>query len=780
MSASKTRGESQVSSELSRELTLFHITMMGLGMMIGAGVFLGIGNCIREAGPGGMILTFALNGMIAILTAMSYAELSSAVPRAGGAYNFARIGFGRGVSFIAGWMEWFASSVAGSLYAVVFGLYVERLLRAWGMLGWLSYVLPEAWTQPGTSKAIAILVALLFVYINFRGASETGKIGAIFTLGQTLFLIVIGVIGVGVAIWHPARMANFVPFMPEGWERLLVTMGLTYVAFEGFEVIAQAGDEAIEPRRNLPKAMIYSVFIVTITYVLTAFATVIAVKAGPDLVRTVAGEGGEVGGQLEPWRWIGQYGNTGFGEAVSRLIPVGGNLLLTLAVIFASTSALNATIYSATRASYALGRDRMLPAFFAKIHAVRKTPWVALVFTGLIVIIVACMEAQKVAASASAMFLLLFFLVNVCVIKIRLNMGDELTYGFVMPFFPIPPIAAIICQIALLAFMHELSPLACAIAAGWVAVGVVVYFAYSRSRAVATEDEILVLEEEREPQTEAGQYRLMVSVANPKNAVDLVRNTYKLCQAKKASVELLHMVPVPEQVPLSDADEYMLEGKEGIVEAMLYLAPQFPLSTTIRYCRNIARGIVSAVRQKRVNMLVMGWHGRTRRYAFRLGSTIDPVIERSPCDVVVMKNCSYQQYRKVLVPLAGGPNGALALEVASILAEPEEGIVTAFTVKRGEEVFDIDGYVEENAARLALPRERVTTMAKEATDITAAILGEAEEGDYDLVVLGATREPLLRQMTRDTVPDMIARQCQKPLVMVKASGGIRGWIKRYI
>lgn len=93
------------SGELSRELTLFHITMMGLGMMIGAGVFLGIGNAILYAGPGGVILTFALNGLIAIFTAMSYAELSSAIPRAGGAYNFARLAFGRQSSFIAGWME---------------------------------------------------------------------------------------------------------------------------------------------------------------------------------------------------------------------------------------------------------------------------------------------------------------------------------------------------------------------------------------------------------------------------------------------------------------------------------------------------------------------------------------------------------------------------------------------------------------------------------------------------------------------------------------------------
>jgi len=82
-----------IKSELSRELNLFHITMMGLGMMIGAGVFLGDGNAIYIAGPGGGILTFTLNGLIALFTAMSYAELSSAIPHAGGAYNFARVGF---------------------------------------------------------------------------------------------------------------------------------------------------------------------------------------------------------------------------------------------------------------------------------------------------------------------------------------------------------------------------------------------------------------------------------------------------------------------------------------------------------------------------------------------------------------------------------------------------------------------------------------------------------------------------------------------------------------
>ena len=391
------------------------------------------------------MLTFALNGVLALFTAMSYAELSSAIPRAGGAYNFARIGFGRGTSFIAGWMEWFASSVAGSLYAVVFAVYVLRFFGE-GLAD-----------NPWAVKGVALLVAVFFIYINYRGASETGKIGAFMTLGQTLFLIVIGVVGVIVAMKNPERFDNFKPFLPAGWGKLFVTMGFTYVAFEGYETIAQAGDETIDARRNVPKAMLYSVCIVTLTYVLVAVATIVAVRPG------------SVEGSV--WEWIGSFGAKGFGVAIEQLMPRYGRFLVPLAVVFASTSALNATIHSATRASYALGRDRMLPAFFSNIAKKRKTPWVALLFTGGVVVLVAtALPTKDVASSASMMFL--FLLVNLCVIRIRLNMGDEVKYGFLMPLFPLFPILTIIVQALLVGHLLEVSPIAWGIAPGWVIAGV--------------------------------------------------------------------------------------------------------------------------------------------------------------------------------------------------------------------------------------------------------------------------------------------------------------------
>jgi amino acid transporter/nucleotide-binding universal stress UspA family protein len=760
----------QITGELARDLSLFHVVMMGLGMMIGAGVFVGIGLSIESVGPGGLLLVFGLNGLVAVFTAMSFAELSSAIPRAGGAYNFARIAFGRPASFLAGWMEWFASSLAGAFYAIVFASYALDFLNQMLALGLTDHQV-DLYAKP-----IALAAALVFIYINYRGSSETGKIGALFTIGQMTFVLGIALVGVVIALFRPERIENFQPFMPRGWFRLMGAMGVIYVAFEGFEVIAQAGDETIEPRKNIPKAMLYSVLIVTVTYVFVAVATVLAVSP------TAEGLNG-----MAPWERIAQEGGLGFRYASRQMMPwkVGniplGVLLVTLAVIFSATSALNATIYSATRASYALGRDRMLPGSFAHLSRKRRTPVYALAGTSVIVLVAAgLLNHEDGAATASIMFLFLFFLVNLCVIKIRRNMGDELHYGYLMPLFPLFPILGILCQAALAGGIVEESLVAWIVGPAWVLAGACIYWLYSRHHAITTEEEIHVLEETAVGVPAEARTRIMVSVANPETAVSMVQTTYKLCQAKPdPQVELLHMVPVPDQVPLSDAHKYMLEGKEGILETLLYLGPLFPVTTHLRYCRNISRGIVSAVREKKTDMLIMGWHGKARGGLFHLGSTLDPVIERSPCDVVVLKDTGGNRtFKKVLVPLAGGPNSLLALEIASILAEREQGQVTCFNVAGGRKHFDVEAFLSQNASRISVPPDRLEVKVVPPQPVVEAILRQAQ--DADLVVLGSTQQPILRQVGRRPVPETVAGRCGKPLVMVKSGLGLRSWLRRWI
>jgi len=747
----------KITTELSRNLTLLQVTMMGVGMMIGAGVFLGVGNAVRVAGPGGVILTFALNAVIALFTAMSYAELSSAVPRAGGAYNFARIAFGRGTSFLAGWMEWFASSVAGSLYAVTFALYTVHYFTQLGIIQATGFQLVLV------EKGVAILVASFFVYINYRGASETGTMGAIFTLGQTVTLAFIALVGIGTAILDPSRLANFQPFLPNGWDKLLITMGFTYVAFEGFEVIAQAGDETIEPRRNLPKAMIYSIVIVMFTYVGVAFAAIVGVK--------------DVGQPV--WIWIGNYGGKGFGEAVSRLMPSYGSFLVTITVICASTSALNATIYSATRASYALGRDRMLPAILSRLHPKRRIPHMALFSTGgLVIVVAAFLPTIDVASSASMMFLFLFFLVNLCVIRIRRQMADEMTYGFVMPLFPFPPIAAILIQAALAVYLVHMSPIAWVVGPAWVLSGIIIYHIYSKRRAIRTEDEIVVIREE--PIPTKGEYRILISVANPSNAVSLAMNCYKFCQAKGSSteVEVINMVNIPPLLPLTEASKYTLEGEEAITQAMLYLSPRYAFGSTIRYCRNFARCIISAAAERKADLLIMGWQGHRGR-GFSLGSTVDPVLKRATCNIAVFKDCRQHKYRNVLVPYAGGPNATFSLETASIMVDKDEGrVVVLHVAPPGTPTQDIDAFLDETVPQLNASRSLFEPKYIIARDRFKILLKEAEQ--HDLMVIGATRDPMFRQRVMGSLPEELARNCKKPLIMVKAKHPIKSFIKRWI
>lgn len=759
-----TSGGHDPHGELSRELSLFHVTMMGLGMMIGAGVFLGMGISISKAGPGGVVLTFALNGLLAVFTAMSFAELSSAIPRAGGAYNFARIGFGRRASFLAGWMEWFASSVAGSMYAMTFSIYTILFIK--GVI--LGMGQADTHSITWAERALAVVMAILFIYINYRGASETGKIGAIITVGQTIFVVTIGLVGLATALRHPERLANFTPFMPHGWSKLLMTMGFTYVAFEGYEVIAQAGDEAKDPRRNLPKAMLYSVLIVTAIYTLVAFAVVVSIDASDPALNG-----------LRPDQWIGQAQEKGFARAVDKLMPFG-KLILTLAVIFSSTSALNATVYSATRASYALGRDRMLPGWFAKIHPIRKTPYGALICTAIIILtVVTLLPVKDVASSASIMFLMLFLMVNLCVIKIRRCMADELHYGFLMPLFPLFPILAIVFQVVLAAWLIHMSVIAWIVAPLWIAAGVLLYQVYGKSHAVSTDDEIQVLEEQRSPYRDEGKIPIMVAVANPNSAEDLVKSTIRLCQAKNASVELIHMVSVPDQLALADGHSLDL-GKEAISAAMRNLTKHFAISTTLRYCRNAARGIVAATREKKCQMLVMGWHGKRSHSLFSIGSTVDPIIEQSPCDVVVLKNCGADKtFRKVLVPLAGGPNGALALEIADILCEPgdEETFITALNVDTGRH-FDIESFVSEQIEKKGLDQSRFKVQSVIAHDPIEGICMAAK--DYDLLVLGTTQKSILAQFATRSIPEEVACCCDKPTVLVKTTTPVRSFLARWL
>jgi amino acid transporter len=375
---------------LSREMRLLDITMIGVGAMIGAGIFVLTGIAAGVAGPA-LILVFLLNGIVTLFAAAAYAELGSSFHSAGGGYLYVKTGLKDPQGFMSGWMAWFAYVVACALYGLGFGAYFKQVLPLFGWENIVTPILsPEQWA--------AVAVVGVFSFINYRGASEAGGAGNLVTSGKILLLAIF--IGFGVSItvhrpdWHLTFTQNF---MPNGIGHVFIAMGLTFIAFEGYEIIAQCSEEVRAPERNVPRAIFLSLLIVVPIYLLVAFAALGA--AQPE-------------GDMPTWQYLGQLKETALVNVARNFFP-GGDLLILIGGLFSTMSALNATIYSSSRVSFAMGRDRNLPSWFGSVHPLRKTPHWAIMASGVLSIVMAVsLPIETVASAANIMFLLLFIQVQ--------------------------------------------------------------------------------------------------------------------------------------------------------------------------------------------------------------------------------------------------------------------------------------------------------------------------------------------------------------------------------
>ncbi len=743
--------------ELARELTLFQLIMMGAGMMIGAGVFVATGISIGLAGSGGILIAFALNGVIAICSAMSFAELSSALPAAGGAYSYVRQAFGGFIGYISGWMNWFALSVAGSLYAITFSTYTLHVIKDTAFFMSLNIELELA------QKLLAVTIALLFIMINYRGISDTGNSGAIIALGQTVTLGIIGVIGICVALRDPERLTNFSPFFT-GSGKVLVAMGLTYVGFEGFEVIGHAGEEAIDPKRNIPKAILYSVIIVVTTYLLVAFAAVVGAKP----------EG------MSVTQWFAQRGATGFADAIKDLFPFGG-LLVMLAAIFSSTSALNATIFSSARVSFAMGRDGLLPKSLSSISQKRRVPHVALFFSSIIIVVVAALlPVEDVAASADIMFLLIFMLINLSVIKIRREMGDELEYGYLMPFFPVMPIIALTSQLLLAFWLFHLSRMAWLTTIIWLAMGLVMFFLYSNKASKPAPVSIVAEERKAFSFTD---YQIMVPIGSASNKKLLGEYAQRIAEARNGELILMSAVTVADQTPLNAANTFVDEKRRLIDDILATMTTAQPLHRLIVYCHNAARSIIGTAQEKDVELIIMGWKGYNREQNFEMGKTIDRVIEGAACDVMVIKssekNKPIQEIKRILIPSTGGVHSGLAADIAlDLVKDNANARITVLYIQtpKCRNASAVEHRLHHISSRFG--DDRAETKIIQGEDVVAAIAQEAK--DYDLVIVGATEEPVLKQWVFGHVSKRIAQKCECTVILTKKYLGVRSWLKRWI
>ncbi|OQY23224.1 MAG: hypothetical protein B6I34_04880 [Anaerolineaceae bacterium 4572_32.1] len=756
----KNKNQSAQEITLSRDLKLLDVTMIGIGGMIGAGIFVLTGIAAAQAGPA-LVLAFLFNGLVTLLTAMAYAELGSALPVTGGGYSWIKKGLGGTQGFLAGWMDWFAHAVAGTLYAMGFGRFATEL---WHMAG-----LPDFGLSVQVMSLIFMtLIGLAFTVLNYWGASETGAVGNIVTGGKIVILGLFIVTGFMAMTRTEAWQLRFTDgLMPNGLGGVLVAMGLTFIAFEGYEIIAQSGEEVVNPKRNIPKAIFISLGVAVLIYVLVAFVAIGATQV-PD------------GMEIKVWQYLGLKKEVAIVEAAGQFLPYGSVILL-ISALASTMSALNATTYSSSRVSFAMGRDHNLPEIFAQIHPERHTPHWAVVITGLLIILMGwALPIDEVAAASSIMFLLLFAQVNVTLMVIRRKLPN-LERGFQVPWFPAVPVLGLVTQSLLAIYLFTYSPRAWFVAIGWIVTGMLIYYTYfSKIEAMEKPRDVLL-----EEVLVTRDYSVMVPIATQEQARILGQIGTILAHDHGGEVFALHVVRVPPQLTLSDGRHFLKEGRAQL-ETVIQQARQrdVPVHTMIRLSRDVTEALRQTVMEHASDLIVLGWPGYTRTSGRLFGSIIDPIVDNPPADIAVVRYREFRPVRSILVPVAGGLNSRLAVRTAISMARQSQDGPTQVTVMHVVPTCcaETDRVRGEKYTRQAIennPYQHLERLIVEGDDVVEAILETAQ--DYDLIVIGATEEPLLSNLLVGNLPTRIAREADVTVVMVKRrSGPIKSLLRQTV
>jgi len=749
---------SVVTVTLTRDLGLFDVTMIGVGAMIGAGIFVLTGIAAGHAGPA-LLLAFFLNGLVALLTAASYAELGAAFPGAGGGYTWARNGLSPYLGFLAGWMSWFAQAVACSLYSLGFGSFAARLLQ-------MAHISPFDLPERTLALILSISAAALFTLVNYRGAAETGKVGNVLTLTKVAILAALVFFGLRALLNNPGWTSEFTPFLPHGIGGVLVAMGLTAIAFEGYEIVAQSGEEVVNPDRNVPRAIFLSIGIAVSIYLAVAFALLAAMQT-PDGSPT--------------WQFLGVHAEQAVVEAADRLMPYGTVVLL-IGGLMSTLSALNATLYSSSRVSFSMGRNRDLPDLFGQIHPQRHTPHWAVLFSGVLVILMAVLlPIEDVASAADIMFMLLFMMVNVSVVILRRRQPDA-ARPFEVPLMPLLPVLGIASQLVLSVYLFTLSPVAWYATLTWIGLGTLFYVTYAR-RAAPMPEPVRVIHEEIVAVT---RYSVLVPVANHSQARLLGILGSAVAKDRGGEVFALHVVRVPRQLGITDGRFFLKQGKP-ILETVIEEARQrdVPVHTMIRLGRTVASAILETARERRADLMMLSWPGYTETPEAAFGSVIDLVAKNPPCDLAVVRFRKRELPRCILVATAGGPHAALAIELAISQARQfeaetgEEATVTLLYVLPEEADEFASAWAKRLLADVASHYDYpLAQRVVRAPDVVTGILQEAET--CNLLMIGATGGRLFEQRLFGSIPERVARGTTRTVIMTKRYWRLKSLLGRAI
>jgi APA family basic amino acid/polyamine antiporter len=429
------------SSTLKRCLTATDLTMLGIGSIIGAGIFVLIGVATATTAGPGIMFSLVLAGVICMMVAVCYAELGSALGGCGGAYNYALYSCGKLCAWLVGWVLLLQYSFNVATVAVGWSGYITNVLHSLG-INIPSYLTTDP-IHNGYANIPAMLIIFTIAAILSLGTSGSAR------FNEILVAIKLTVIAIFIAIGScHMNYANFTPFLPFGLNGIINGAGIIFFAFIGFDAISAASEETINPSRNVPLGILLSLGFCIIVYIMIA-----AVLLG-----------------------IAEYSKLNNPSPLANALisighPIAGGIIC-LGAIAGITSSIMAMYYGLTRIGLAMSRDKLLPQFLVHIHVASATPrrliWLASI---IIAMLAGLLPILSMANLVNLCTLAIFIAVCTFVIILRITQ-PQLTRTFKTPWSPLIPLSAIgLCFYLML----SLSRTSWLCFAAWLLLGLLIY-----------------------------------------------------------------------------------------------------------------------------------------------------------------------------------------------------------------------------------------------------------------------------------------------------------------
>ncbi|MFC7422376.1 amino acid permease [Nocardia tengchongensis] len=450
----RTKPVEQLTSEgehtaLRRSMGLIPLIALSVGATLGTGIFVVLGEAAPLAGPA-VVVSFVIAALAALFSALSYAELASAVPVSGSAYSYTYATLGELVAWVCGWCLLLEYGVSVAAVAVGWGAYLNEFLGS--TIGWR---IPDVLAQPpgegGVINLPAAIVVLLATAVLLGGIRESSRV----TTVTTVIKIAVLVFFVAVAV-TAFNSSNLHPFAPEGVSGIGAAASMVFFSFIGFDAASTAGEEAKNPQRDLPRAIIISLGIVTLMYVLVALTAVGAVG-----VDDVSSSGASLATVLDQVT----------GRGWPATILAGGAVIAIASVVLT-------VLYGQTRILVAMSRDGMMPAVLSRVGRTRVPTVNTLIVGGVVAVLSALVPLGELVNATNIGTLVSFGLVNIGVLVLRRTKPD-LPRSF-RTLVPLVPVIGVAMCVWLLIHLPGVTWLAFT---AWSAVGLLVYFGYGRRRS---------------------------------------------------------------------------------------------------------------------------------------------------------------------------------------------------------------------------------------------------------------------------------------------------------